>query len=170
MLPPPQLRKHSARERRKAKERIRREAQRQRQRQSFLNNAGHNTAGKLAFVILLLLTTGGLLLTRVTRPPQRNAMHSPAMVAYRELNNLKTALNEFASDCGRYPSEEEGLHALINNPGLPQWQGPYVNLIRPDPWGNHYILSHHPDGRVTVASAGADRKTNTTADLVFDLD
>jgi hypothetical protein len=29
------------------------------------------------------------------------------------------------ADCGRYPSEEEGLAALLTNPGVAGWRGPY---------------------------------------------
>jgi hypothetical protein len=46
---------------------------------------------------------------------------------------LRTALDLFQFDVGRYPTEKEGLKALIQNPsGIPKWQGPYVDKISND--------------------------------------
>lgn len=39
-----------------------------------------------------------------------------------EIQNLKKALELFKFDVGRYPTTEEGLQALIKNPGLPGWR------------------------------------------------
>jgi len=41
-------------------------------------------------------------------------------------NWYKTGLSGFRSDCGRAPTEKEGLKALIDNPGLKCWGGPYL--------------------------------------------
>jgi hypothetical protein len=35
------------------------------------------------------------------------------------------ALASFARDCGRYPTFDEGLMALLTNPGVKGWSGPY---------------------------------------------
>lgn len=40
-------------------------------------------------------------------------------------NTIAEALALFYADCGRYPTEEEGLGALLRNPGLDAWRGPY---------------------------------------------
>jgi hypothetical protein len=39
---------------------------------------------------------------------------------------LRTALITFYANCGRYPTNEEGLKALVVNPGLRCWDGPYL--------------------------------------------
>ena len=39
---------------------------------------------------------------------------------------LKTAIDSFRLDVGRLPSSDEGLEALIENPGSEKWQGPYL--------------------------------------------
>ncbi len=51
----------------------------------------------------------------------------------KELKNLNTALLEFYEDTGRFPAEDEGLAALIADPGVSGWQGPYVGGDRSDP-------------------------------------
>jgi hypothetical protein len=40
-------------------------------------------------------------------------------------DTIAEALALFFTDCGRYPTEEEGLAALLANPGITGWQGPY---------------------------------------------
>src|SRR5690348_6412113 len=59
---------------------------------------------------------------------------------------LGTSLDLFLLDVGRYPTDQEGLQALVAPPpGLGQWHGPYVSkqvsLI--DPWGHPYVY-HQP--------------------------
>lgn len=51
----------------------------------------------------------------------------------KELKNLNKALVEFYEDTGRFPTEAEGLAALITDPSLAGWQGPYVGGDRSDP-------------------------------------
>ena len=61
-------------------------------------------------------------------------------------------------DTGRYPSAQEGLRALLTNPGsLRGWNGPYVKKEAEllDPWGNPYHYSN-VGGKVEVFSLGAD--------------
>jgi general secretion pathway protein G len=50
------------------------------------------------------------------------------------------ALDQYRLDTSRYPATEQGLQALIANPGDDKWQGPYLkkNLIPLDPWGKPY--------------------------------
>jgi general secretion pathway protein G len=56
------------------------------------------------------------------------------------MSNLKTALDVFETDNGRYPTTSEGLSALVScPPGLTTWQGPYAVLIPNDKWGHPYV-------------------------------
>jgi general secretion pathway protein G len=59
-----------------------------------------------------------------------------------QIQSLGTSLDLFLLDIGRYPTEQEGLQALVQKPpGLDGWKGPYVAkqsaLI--DPWGHPYV-------------------------------
>lgn len=55
--------------------------------------------------------------------------------------NLSAQLEQFFKDVGRYPTQLEGLQALLTNPGgLLSWHGPYLpdpNMLL-DPWGNPF--------------------------------
>ncbi len=57
-------------------------------------------------------------------------------------DTLKAALFRYRIDNGRYPTTEEGLDALLNRPGeageSSKWNGPYVESLPDDPWGQEY--------------------------------
>jgi general secretion pathway protein G len=54
-----------------------------------------------------------------------------------------TALTLFEQDTGRYPSNEEGLNALVEDMQIPGWRGTYLeSLVVPvDPWQREYKYS-----------------------------
>lgn len=59
---------------------------------------------------------------------------------------LGTSLDLFLLDMGRYPTDQEGLQALVSAPpGSGQWHGPYVSKANSliDPWGRPYVY-HQP--------------------------
>ena len=81
---------------------------------------------------------------------------------------LGTALDNFELDTGRYPTDEEGLGALIADPGAAGWNGPYLKSeLRPDPWGNQYIyrLDREHPGMYVLMSAGPDGQQGTQDDI-----
>jgi general secretion pathway protein G len=87
------------------------------------------------------------------------------------IGSLKSALRIFESDNGRFPTTEEGLQALVRNPGnLPGWKHAYVedNNVEGDAWGNKWIYrcpgTHDPDG-FDLSSAGPDGREGTDDDI-----
>lgn len=63
-----------------------------------------------------------------------------------QMQTIATGLDLFLLDIGRYPTEQEGLKALVQAPpGLDHWSGPYVRKasILVDPWGRPYVY-HEP--------------------------
>ena len=89
-----------------------------------------------------------------------------------QLSAIRTALQAFEVDCGRYPTSVEGLPSLAASPGLPGWRGPYLNIGTnsvakglSDQWGTplRYVAE---GGQVAVVSAGPDRAFGTTDDLI----
>lgn len=83
--------------------------------------------------------------------------------AQAELTTLGSAIDQFRLDCDRYPTEAEGLTALLAAPkGVTGWNGPYLpGSIPMDPWGNPY---HYTDSGPLIEngfelkSFGADGK------------
>jgi|ERR1017187_3506190 hypothetical protein len=50
-------------------------------------------------------------------------------------DDIMQALNKFEADCGRFPTTAEGLSALVANPGVVGWEGPYWEGGFRDRWG-----------------------------------
>ncbi len=61
-------------------------------------------------------------------------------MARSNIAELESAVEKFYIHMDRYPSTEEGLDALVTEPADTegQWRGPYVKMLRPDPWKNPY--------------------------------
>ncbi len=63
---------------------------------------------------------------------------------------LESALERFYIHLDRHPTSEEGLKALVEAPAGDEkkWRGPYIKMLRPDPWGTPYQYRvpgvHHP--------------------------
>jgi type II secretion system protein G len=68
---------------------------------------------------------------------------APSRIAREEMPLIGRALETYAEDNLAYPTNEQGLNALINKPTLPpqprDWRGPYIKRTNfKDPWGNPY--------------------------------
>jgi len=81
--------------------------------------------------------------------------------AKSNIAELENALQRFNVQLDRYPTAEEGLKVLVDTPAGDdkKWRGPYINLLRPDPWGNPYQYRYPGTRRSTgfdIWSRGAD--------------
>ena len=91
---------------------------------------------------------------------------------------FKTALRAFAEDCGRYPSSDEGLEALIRRPeAIPEirWKGPYLDPptgIPLDGWGHAYVYRSpgiHGTNQFEIYSGGTDGVSKSGGDDADDI-
>jgi type II secretion system protein G len=106
-----------------------------------------------------------------------------------ELAAVQDGLLDFYEDTGRFPTEAEGLAALVTDPGVAGWQGPYVeggqerlqDAIRSDAFGQDYVLDLAPTlsgggtADILVVSGGIDHaitsgRLNRPWDLAADTD
>jgi general secretion pathway protein G len=82
--------------------------------------------------------------------------------ALLQMRQLVSALNLYRLDVGSYPTEQEGLQALVAQPaGAAKWNGPYIDRAEgiKDPWGQVYgykLPGEH--GEIDLATYGADRQ------------
>jgi len=69
-------------------------------------------------------------------------------LATQQIDNIGSALDMYKLDVGSYPSTDQGLHALVEQPtGVGSWNGPYVKGAVPvDPW-NHPYVYREPSSR-----------------------
>ncbi len=78
--------------------------------------------------------------------------------AKAQIEIFNQALELFRLDTGRYPTSEEGLNALNDDPGIENWAGPYLKKAVPnDPWRRPYTYqSPGNHGDYDMYSYGAD--------------
>ena len=79
----------------------------------------------------------------------------------QDVRGIETALNLYRLDNFRYPSTNQGLEALVSNPGIaaaPNWKsGGYLRAVPLDPWSNAYqYLNPGQRSEFDVFSYGAD--------------
>jgi len=114
-------------------------------------------------IVVWALVSGSLLLwhdavTRVRWTADRPLAANRVMMA-------QNALQDYARDCGRFPSQEQGLRALYENPGVKKWAGPYLEEEDlTDPWGNPLQYKVH-NNRIEVWSLGKDGQDGTPDDI-----
>jgi len=117
-------------------------------------------AGFTLLELLVVLAIMGLL-AAIAGPQVLKYLGSSRTQAARvQVQNIVASLELFYLDVGRYPSEAEGLAALvIPAPPPPGWNGPYLrkaDALR-DPWGNPYgYRNPGRTGRIDVFSLGSD--------------
>ena len=86
-----------------------------------------------------------------------------------QIQALQTSLDLFDLDIGRYPTDQEGLNALVQKPaGVDRWNGPYVtkatSLI--DPWGRPYVYRQaDQSGNYALYSLGPDGNRGPPANI-----
>lgn len=99
--------------------------------------------GKKGFTLIELLVVMiilGLLAALVGPRLFKKVEKSKQQAAKAQIELFGAALDAFRLDVGRYPTTEEGLNALVENPGIEKWDGPYLKKkVPPDPWGHPYV-------------------------------
>ncbi|GBG02256.1 type II secretion system protein GspG [Azospira sp. I13] len=88
-----------------------------------------------------------------------------------QMETLSSMVEAFHLDTGRYPTQQEGLQVLVQNPAnapIKNWRGPYLkkNRIPTDEWGNAFayeIPSKH-GMEFDIYSLGADGKPGGSGD------
>ena len=111
---------------------------------------------ELLVVIIILGLIAGLVGPRLFgRVSQSKQATSKAQV---EL--FGAALDQYRLDIGAYPPSGAGLQALVQNPNVANWNGPYLKkpVVPLDPWGRPYQYKCCPGdhGDYDIWTHGAD--------------
>ena len=90
-----------------------------------------------------------------------------------QIAELGVGLDLYHLEVGHYPTTDEGLVALVEEPsGVQNWQGPYFkkNAIPADPWGNDYRYrypgEHSEYDLYSLGQDNADGGEGTDLDVV----
>jgi general secretion pathway protein G len=113
--------------------------------------------------MLVVLTIIGLIMGLTGPQVMKYFEDSKHKSAKIQVEAISGALELFYLDNARYPTETEGLKALVTRPAsLSAWNGPYLKngVVPVDPWGKAYVYTAIKKGRSYsvgfVAPDGAD--------------
>lgn len=124
-----------------------------------LLKAGGFTLLELLIVMIII----GLLAALIGPKMIGRVGESRQTVAKQQIEGFSSALEMYKLDTAKYPTQEQGLEALIAQPqGVINWKGSYLKkkLIPKDPWGNNYIYTYPGEhGDYDIISYGADGKS-----------
>ena len=117
-------------------------------------------AGFTLLELLVVMTILGLLaaVAGVVAINQLNKAQTGA--AELQINTISAGLDLFYLDYGRYPTEDEGLEALVEAPSdADGWRGPYLKDASAitDPWRRVFLYRYPGQhGKYDLYSLGAD--------------
>lgn len=121
---------------------------------------------ELLLVLVILAILAGIVGVRFAGQSGK----AKVKAANTQLVNIQTALGRYEIDTGAFPTTQQGLDALYENPGnLDDWDGPYLaKRIEADPWGKEWVYrspgSHNED--YDLYSAGPDGAEGGEDDIV----
>lgn len=120
----------------------------------------HAQRGFTLIELLVVLAIIGMLAGLVGPQVVKHLGESKTKTAKLQIEELSSALDMYRLDVGRYPSTEEGLAALVEQPSNAKvWNGPYLRKKRVpvDPWNNPYhYVSPGQHGKYDLFTLGAD--------------
>ena len=120
---------------------------------------------------LAVLAVTAILTSQIGIAAHKMIQKARVSAAKSQIEQLKLSLQNYFADCGTFPTEEQGLSALWEEPELyplaEHWAGPYTDRkIQTDPWGSpfRYVCKDSVNGvelpkglPFGIVSLGADR-------------
>lgn len=123
-------------------------------------------------IMIVVIIIAGLAAMVVPRLVGRTDQANQSIAKADVLSNLAMALKLYYLDNGKFPTTEQGLAALETAPAaspVPRnWNGPYLESVPQDPWGNPY--KYRNPGTMNkngydLYSTGSDGAENTDDDI-----
>jgi general secretion pathway protein G len=109
---------------------------------------------------MVVLVIIGVLAALIAPNVLDRAGDAKVTAARTDVNNLMQALKLYKLDNQRFPTNEQGLEALVRKPSTgpapTQWK-PYLDKLPNDPWGRPYqFMNPGIKGEIDIFSFGAD--------------
>ncbi len=140
------------------------------QGESQMNRSNRQKRGftliELMLVVVILAVLASLIVPKFTGQSKK----AKVIAAKSDISTLELAIDTFEIHMGRYPTNSEGIRALIEEPSNAEdWDGPYLKRGVPkDPWGNEYVYKQpgqHNEHGYDLYSFGPDMVQSTEDDI-----
>jgi len=121
-------------------------------------------------VVVILGILAAIIIPRISDRPEQARRTKATM----DIRSIETALSLFQMDNGFYPSTEQGLEALVEQPTTGQIptnykEGGYLKKVPRDPWNSPYIYispgAHGDYDLISYASDGEEGGEGKYADI-----
>lgn len=119
------------------------------------------TLVELAVVVLIL----GAIITLVALniKPDTLKNQTAGLKLRKDANEIQMYLEQYADRYGKYPTEEQGIMALVEKPTIGDVPDNYRPIVKNkkailDPWGTPYKLKFDDSGNVQIITLGKDKK------------
>ena len=122
---------------------------------------------ELLLVLVILSVLAAVVVPKFTKRSEQARITA----ARTDIARLSSCLDMFEIDTGRYPTDQEGLEALLDEPSnVRGWHGPYIGgqSVPKDPWGMEYVYECPGDKNTEsydLYSFGPDTQEGTDDDI-----
>ncbi|MCD6417141.1 MAG: type II secretion system major pseudopilin GspG [Planctomycetes bacterium] len=122
---------------------------------------------ELLLVLVILTVLAGVVVPKFVKRSEQ----ARVTAARTDIAMLELCLDAYEIDTGRFPSTQQGLEALVKDPGdVQNWRGSYIKRGLPkDPWGKPYVYKYpgeHNDDGYDLYSLGPDGQSGGGDDIV----
>lgn len=136
-----------------------------------INKKHNKQKGFTLLEIMVVIVILGVLASLVVPNLMGNKDKADRQKVVSDVIALENALDMYRLDNSVYPSTDQGLEALVEEPtGTPAprnyREDGYIRRLPQDPWGNDYVLnSPGENGRIDIFSVGPDGEEGTDDDI-----
>ena len=126
---------------------------------SRISRSAGRSAGLTLIEILVVLAIITMLAGLVGPTVLNQLGGAKSKTARVQIKDLEQAIEMYKLDVGRYPSNSDGLNALVEKPGNADgWNGPYLKSGVPlDPWKfEYYYANPGTRAEIDIYSLGQD--------------
>ena len=120
---------------------------------------------ELMVVVVILGILAAVVVPRVMDRPEQARIAA----AKNNIRALQSALDMYKLDNFRYPSSDQGLRALVEEPRTEPRPGNwnrYLDNVPRDPWGNEYLyLQPGKNGDIDIYSSGPNGRRGDEDDI-----
>lgn len=121
--------------------------------------------------IMVVVVILGLLAAMVLPNVLGNKEKADKQKAVADIVSIENALDMYKLENGAYPTTEQGLDALVNQPTISPEprnyrEGGYIRRLPQDPWRNEYLyLNPGEHGQIDIFSAGPSGQAGSDDDI-----